>query len=83
MYDSVGDWTSQKFHFHQKTVVQVRSDLSFLCTLNSDNVNNSGRALTFGAATNPNTIESCTTACFNAGFGLAGAEFSTYVVYAV
>ncbi|KAF9484627.1 copper radical oxidase [Pholiota conissans] len=42
----------------------------------SDNVN--GRALpnqvnTVGSV----TIESCTTACFNAGFGVSGAEFST------
>lgn len=44
----------------------------------TDNVNNSGRALTFVATTDgPNTIESCTTACFNAGYGLAGAEYST------
>ncbi|KAF8196991.1 glyoxal oxidase N-terminus-domain-containing protein [Pholiota molesta] len=42
----------------------------------TDNVN--GRALANGEATTGDvTIESCTTACFNAGFGIAGAEFST------
>ncbi|THG96101.1 hypothetical protein EW026_g5677 [Hermanssonia centrifuga] len=40
--------------------------------------NDSGpRTLTFGATTDgPNTIESCTDACFNAGYPLAGAEFA-------
>ena len=40
----------------------------------------SGNPRTLGVGINtvgPNTIESCTDACFNAGYPLAGAEFST------
>ncbi|KAJ7054494.1 glyoxal oxidase N-terminus-domain-containing protein [Mycena amicta] len=43
----------------------------------SDNVNGNGRALVNVAAVDgPLTLESCTTACFNAGMPLAGAEFA-------
>ena len=44
----------------------------------SDNVNNAGRALPVGiAANNQMTDEACTTACFNAGYPLAGTEYAT------
>lgn len=48
-----------------------------------DNVNGQGRAIAnptavAGGSTNV-SIESCTTACFNAGFGIAGTEYSEYV----
>ncbi|EKM51417.1 uncharacterized protein PHACADRAFT_263528, partial [Phanerochaete carnosa HHB-10118-sp] len=42
--------------------------------------NDSGNPRTLGVGVTtdgPNTIESCTNACFNAGYPLAGAEFST------
>ncbi|KAF8908562.1 copper radical oxidase with WSC domains [Gymnopilus junonius] len=45
--------------------------------IGADNVNGAGRAIANGIdTTGPVTIESCTTACFNAGFGIAGAEFA-------
>ncbi|KIP07197.1 hypothetical protein PHLGIDRAFT_513029 [Phlebiopsis gigantea 11061_1 CR5-6] len=42
--------------------------------------NDTGNPRTLGVGINtvgPNTIESCTDACFNAGYPLAGAEFAT------
>ena len=41
----------------------------------SDDVND--RTLPTGVAVTTNTIESCTAACYNAGFPIAGAEYST------
>ena len=51
--------------------------------LHRDNVNGQGRAIAnptavAGGSANV-SIESCTTACFNAGFGIAGTEFAAYV----
>lgn len=43
----------------------------------SDNTNNDGRTLENGMGLSvPNTIEACTTACFNAGYPYAGTEYS-------
>lgn len=42
----------------------------------SDNVNGAGRSLTVGMALATTTsIESCTSACFTAGYKLSGTEF--------
>ena len=49
-------------------------------TLNSDNVNGV-RSLSHGAAVAGQvTLESCTSACFNAGYRFSGAEYSAYVL---
>ena len=50
--------------------------LVYYCLIStSDNVN--GRALPVGIQLSaPNTIEECTSACFNAGYQFAGTEYS-------
>ena len=53
------------------------ASLKLSSLLISDNVNGAGRSIANGVNTvGPVTIESCTTACFNAGFAFAGAEFA-------
>jgi hypothetical protein len=52
-------------------------------SVHRDNVNGAGRAIANGVSVAGgganNSIESCTTACFNAGYGIAGAEYAEYV----
>jgi hypothetical protein len=48
-----------------------------LCSNFSDNVNGAGRTLAVGMpVTGDLTQAKCTTACFNAGFPLSGAEYA-------
>ena len=70
---------------HAETLPLLR--IHSLCSthhyLHRDNVNGQGRAIAnptavAGGSANV-SIESCTTACFNAGFGIAGAEFAECV----
>ncbi len=51
--------------------------LSHHLRLDSDNVNGV-RTLPVGKAASPVTLESCTSACFSAGYRFSGAEYSGY-----
>ena len=58
----------------QVCALRLASDVCLLFHSDSGNP----RTLGVGVTTNgPTTIESCTDACFNAGYPLAGAEFAT------
>lgn len=63
-------------HVRHPLDLDVAADIA----TNSDNVNGAGRAIANPTqVTGSVSIESCTAACFNAGFGVSGTEFAEYV----
>jgi hypothetical protein len=77
---SSGPWVSLGcYRYFQLPFFPIESGpLRHLCLPISDNVG--GRALTFGTppvgGASNNSVESCTAACFTAGYSLAGMEYS-------
>ena len=67
-WESLGCYTSVFFH---PRLCPIPSTLYFLI---SDNTN--GRALPNQVGVTSNSMESCTSACYDAGYGLAGTEYS-------
>ena len=69
----VGPWVSQGCYMSVLSHIVSQPFLT-LSSLTSDNAG--GRTLPFLAAVSSNTIESCTSACSDAGYDLAGTEYS-------
>ena len=65
---------SQLLHVSPFLVPAASQSFPILLSLISDNVG--GRTLPIPVGVSSNTIESCTSACYNAGYSLAGAEYS-------